>query len=430
MFESVFKTQFPADLGKVCLIALHADLRGSTQTKKYPESDSKKYPLVKKKFKEAAQSLREKARFVFSYRKEGGECEAYFRVGEQGDNLEIAFCSPWPDLAALSALHFSLCLNQAVLGEKLNSHGLAIGIGIHVSSIELGGDILSEAEPNAFTRPGRMSAYVKKQYPPPNYDTKIFVSKKLHDLLIPSWQQRFSSRGQHNIAKDGDPEEMKEEILEFKDAEFDSAMVELDSLFEAGNVGILPEGLCPGMTGNNKGKQGFFKYLIDTAHSDIKILQTYIPYIDDFKPHFKNAFDRRVKIEILYLNPYMSAEFATTFEEKMKTSPKVVQKHSPLAFQRGIDLHFSPPKEFYSEIIHYKTSLSNLIKGVPELDLQRPYDATPSACLNLFDNVLFVGNFLQGSYALATPHFVILGGSTVFNRFMDDFKTLWGSNGK
>lgn len=414
MIVSIFKTEFPPSLSKY-MIALHADLRGSTQTKKYPVSDPQKYNLLKQNFKSIGKSLHEEGRFILT-----------FKCAEQGDNLDVAFFNPWPDVAIVSALHFALCLHKEIIEHDFDHHGVAIGI--HLGEEKIGQDI-NTVESYSFTRASRMATYVGEIYPR-NYETKIFISKEVHELLPSDFQQFFMPLGKQNIAKEGH-EAMMMELYEFQNDKIDSVVVAIDSFFKNGLIGILTNGLCPHKDIYSKGVLDFLKYMVNSAHREIKILQTYIPYIDDFKTEIRNAIqNRKVSVKILLLNPYWKTTPQITNLLKdvcvCRYIPKNKKFRSPLAFQRGVDFDYPTPLEFNAQI---QTCAATLTGITNRLNLQEKiykyYNATPSVCLHLFDDILFVGHFLQRSYAVATPHLILFKSPGLFDLYMKEFDILW-----
>ena len=93
----------------------------------------------------------------------------------------------------------------------------------------------------------------------------------------------FKKLGMQNVAKRENHDPMDIELSEFQ-MEKSKALLDILSLFfELGLIGKLPLGLCPGMNTFSNGDINFLTYLINTTHSEIKILQTYIPKIENIK---------------------------------------------------------------------------------------------------------------------------------------------------
>lgn len=53
------------------------------------------------------------------------------------------------------------------------------------------------------------------------------------------------------------------------------------------------------------------------------------------------------------------------------------------------------------------------------------YDALPGIALHIFDDIMFVGFFLEKKFAVETPQFVIARkGQALFKLFEDEFEDL------
>lgn len=391
----MFKTGIPPDLTQKHFIALCADLRGSRKTGKY-----------KDKYDECVKDFQEVAKKVIV---DDGRCLCKPPHSFEGETLKVLFSNPWSDIAAISAIYSAIGVHQAVSTAGFNCHGVSIGLN------------WGNNDSDAFADAMYLINFIGKEHPTPPYDSKILITEKVFSFLPASCQRFFKNIGNKNIAKRETDEPIQLALYELNTNETDILVAELRSFFDLGLIAVLPNGLWPKLTGLSSGDYHFFKHLIDTSSSEIKILQTYMPGFEIIKDNLKKAIDRSVEIQVLLLQKKwrVSDEIKKLFREIIKPNVKG-EFNSPLAYQRGKDFKYKRPLQFSSEIDTCQTALDNLKGG-----LYKFYDATPSACLHIFDNVMFVGSFLQGSFAVTTPHLALVKGSNLFSRFMEEFKRLW-----
>lgn len=394
----MFVTGLPSDLSQKHLIALCADLRGSRKTKRY-----------KNNYNDCVTDFQKVSNKVI---KNNSKCVIPYSPNQlhsfEGETLKVLFFCPWSDIAAVSAINSALCLHKEILKAKFNSHGLSISLNY--------GNNPSDAYADAMY----LLNFIGKKYSTPPFDSKMLITKKVFELLPNYYQKFFKNIGEQNIAKKESDPPIKKVLFKFDIEKVEVLIKELAEFFNIGLIGILPEGLWPKISKVSSGNSGFFKYLIDNASSEIKILQTYIPNIDVIKDNLRKAIERQTKIEILLLKKFwvMNDEIKGLFEGIIK--PKIYGKFpSPLPYQRGKDFDYKKPLQFSSEIDTCANALENLKEGLCKF-----YNATPSVCLHIFDNLMFVGNFLQGRYAIATPNFIFLKGSALFSLFENEFSQL------
>jgi hypothetical protein len=373
-----------------------ADLRGSRKTEKYKN----KYDNCVKEFQQITnKTINDNGKCVFK------------PFSYEGENIKVLFFNPWPDIASVSALYIALCLHEEIKTAGFNSHGLAIGINWG----------LDESE--AFADAMYLINFIGKEYQTPPFDSKIIITEKVFNFLSPPCQKFFRYIGEKNIAKRKDDNQILKDLFEFG-FDMDAASLlkgELKKFFDIGLIGILPEGLWPNISSSSSGNSEFFKYLTKNTRHEIKILQTYVPGMDIIKDSLGAAIERKVNVQILLLK--QKWKITDEIKELIKNIriPKGVNEiDSPLAYQRGKDFDYKRPLQFSSEINTCTAALDSLREG-----LYKFYNATPSVCIHIFDNVMFIGNFLQKRFAISTPHFVVVRGSKLFSCFENEFNQIW-----
>jgi hypothetical protein len=381
-------------------ITLCADLRGSRKTEKYAGD----------KYDTGVNDFQHTLDLVVT---EHSRCLLQPHTYE-GETLKVAFFSPWPEITAISAIHSAILIHKSILEAKFNSHGLAISL--HCATT------ISDAFSDAMY----LIYFIGNEYPTPPFDSRMLITEEVWECLPHSYQKLFSYIGKKNIAKKSNDPAILRRLFELDIDSTDSLLTEITGFLDAGVIAILPDGIWPGFTEQSIGDSQFFKYLIDSSKSEIKILQTYIPGMDLIKDNLREAISRRVDIKVLLLHPQweLNDETKILFEDIIKVGAKKIFP-SPVAFQRGKDFNYEEPLRYASEIYKCKNDLDKLRKGIYKL-----YNATPSVCLHIFDNLMFVGNFLQKHYAVATPNFVIVKGTKLFTDFEKEFDQLWINNKK
>jgi hypothetical protein len=194
-----------------------------------------------------------------------------------------------------------------------------------------------------------------------------------------------------------------------------------------GLVDVLMDGLCPG------GDVNYLRWQIRHARM-IRILQTYIPYLDRLQDDFVHAVcENDARVEVILLRPYWTkAHYAG-----IHTNIKVVgdEAPSPLAFQRGEDFGYdrSSGQRFEGQIqacLNQLRQINGLCKRAKKGSLEwRFYDATPSLCLHIFDHMMFAGSFLRGDFAVRSPHLLLVRqADSLFSAYEKEFTALWAAS--
>ncbi|RLC61878.1 MAG: hypothetical protein DRI48_10225 [Chloroflexi bacterium] len=394
-------------------VGMQADLRHSTGTKKYRRDDRKRYPKLEGDFEKVAErTIKNCGTAVW------GDYEV---VG--GDTLAVAFYTPWAELTAICALSFSIRFHKAISGAGFNAHGVGMALSVGTSKA----DVLKTT--------ARICPWGAKRFEG-TVDSFLLVPDEFHKILPPEAQNWFNGVGVVQIGKKHDKRSLTLHKFCFDTVDSLAVASELDNLLKPGPVGVLSKGLCPHMDLNNPGEINFLKSLIRHSSHRVHILQTYIPHVSDLRTCLSGCVKKKkaVDLRLLLLNPeWKVSKEDKILEDYLKAMlggrlPHALRKlTSPLAFQRGRDFGYPIPAKFGAEV---ETCIAKLRRMMDQgkstnTDFLRVYDATPSACIHIFDDLLFLGNFLQGTCALASPHLVFVKGCDVFRRFEAEFHTLW-----
>lgn len=394
---SMFKTSLPDNLDTNFFIALEADIRGSNRIGKVYDQE----------FKDILRSVESKnGRFIKSFEPRGG------------DGLQASFFSPWEDLTVVSALYFAICLHIRVLNADYNlgektKHGIKIAICI------------GKNEKDAFVQTNRTFENAKDELLG-KLESIIMIDEGIFNILDPSIQNLFDSMGKIDVSKSSKEKPNVKSLFTFGIENSEMLKQEIENYILRKPIGILSKGLCPGMNRIHKGNINFLKHLINYAQHKIGILQTYLPHHEEFTNDLRSAVKREVILQLLFLDPYMSDDFRDIL--KIKKSKKISimpDPFSPLAYQRGLDLNYEPASEFYVDLIKCKNDLQEALSNTDHSQVCTLYDAIPSMCIHIFDDLMFVSFFLQGMFAIATPTFIFIRGSEYFQRFEKEFNTLW-----
>jgi hypothetical protein len=389
----VFKTSPPVSLGESPLvIALEADLVSSSAGVESATSTSAQYSDSLKQFQgKFEQAIEQAAAFTINH-----------KIGESGDDCQVVLLSAWSDLAVASALRLALAMDHQCSGITCYS-------GIRAS-------ITADANLDTAKRLAARIVNCKDALCGSEH-AGVLLHHDAYSVLSPFLQRAFEFAGEHQVGRNATE---KVGLYRLQESSRNGLRQALDEFFATGLIGVLEDGLCPGANDDGPGDLALLEYLIRHARKLVSILQTYSPQVEDLKGMLSGNQDL-ASIRVLLLNPELKSNcpYAAYLTDSgiEKLRPDLC---SPLAFQRGVDFDLSPPQRFKGFIEHCQGELSKLKNAEV-----KTYDATPSVCLHIIDDLMFVSFFLQSAYAVSTPALVLVRGSTLFGSFEKEFEIIW-----
>lgn len=344
------------------------------------------------------------------------------------DSAKLLFHSPWRHFDVMGAIESALWLKDqwdttsAIAKHadgKCKHHGLAIAINIESLPRD---QALSDDIVNA-TKTFRLLAKVSETYPDPAISFLAITTECLDHLksktaisFLPATPISVGKHSTENI-------EMIHHLVE-GDLDLASANASCSFYFvKHGLVEVNPYGLCRPVDPDVEvtlAQRLDLKELrawIARSRNKIRILQTYIPMVESLSQDLFSALRRKVNIEVLLLQPHwtlkrvkemLPIDLARTIGRRVEERPLP----SFFAIQRNRELE-PGSSEFTANIV----SCRNTLQDIQKLHIKQGgnegrltvnyYDSLPGIALHIFDDIMFVGFFLQKKFAVETPQFVI-----------------------
>ena len=319
---------------------------------------------------------------------------------------------------------------------KCKHHGLAIAI--HIESLP-GDQALSDDIVNA-TKTFRLLAKVSENFPDSSASF-VAITTECLDHLKTKTAISFSQPTTINVRKHASENIEMTYHLVLGDLALASENASCGFYFvKHGLVDVKLDGLCPPinpeveLTLARPLQLHDLRRWIRWSRNRIRILQTYIPWVTELTEDLLDALRRKVDIEVLLLEPRWTMNHIKgmlpddlRYIVTRKLGPRLVP--SFFAIQRHFELDPKPQRG------NFPTNIENCretLEGIQERHKNQGgqlkvyyYDALPGIALHIFDDIMFVGFFLEKKFAVETPQFVIARkGQALFKLFEGEFEQL------